>query len=170
MDYLEGDLVLMNFRLPWQEVVVDLYDSVKAATAGFASFDYKVDEPREANIVRVDILVNGKAQDALAFVCHSDSAVDSGRRVCDKLKDVVKRQLFEVTFQAAINNKVCAKTRIAPYRKDVLIKSGKVVGGGDPSRKLKLLEAQKEGKKAMKTIGNVPMPQEAFQAVLSRGH
>jgi elongation factor 4 len=168
--YMNDDLVLMNFRLPWQEVVVDLYDTIKSTTAGFASFDYTVDEPREADIVRVDILVNSKPQDALAYVCHRDAAEESGRRVCEKLKEVVKRQLFEVTFQAAMNNKIFAKTRIAPYRKDVLTKSGKTVGGGDVTRKMKLLEQQKEGKKAMKTLGNVPMPQEAFQAVLSRGN
>lgn len=122
---------------------------------------------QRAEIVRVDVLLNAKPVDALCFVAHRDAAVSAGRRVCAKLRRVIDRQQFEVNIQAAMGGKVFAKERIPPFRKNVLEKNGKMMGGGDVTRKQKLLAAQKEGKKRMKTIGSVELSQEAFHALLS---
>jgi GTP-binding protein LepA len=122
-----------------------------------------------ADIVRVDVLLNGKPVDALCFVAHKDKALADGRRVCGKLKKAIDRQQFEISVQAAVGGKVFAKERIPPFRKNVLERNGKTMGGGDVTRKQKLLEAQREGKKRMKTVGNVELSQEAFHALLSSG-
>lgn len=136
-------------------------------TAGYASLDWSPAAYEIADIVRVDILLNSKPVDALSFVAHREKATSEGRRVASKLKSVISRQQFEVIVQAAIGAKVVAKERIPPFRKDVLIKSGKTVGGGDKSRKQKLLSKQKEGKKRMKTVGNVELSQEAFHSIMT---
>jgi elongation factor 4 len=162
-----ADRVVLKFRVPWAEVVSNMYDAVKSMTAGYASLDWLPGEYQEADIVKVDLLVNSKPVDALSFVAHSDKAVAEGRRVAQRLKGVITRQQFEIVIQAAIGTKIVAKERIPPFRKDVLIKSGKTVGGGDKTRKEKLLAKQREGKKRMKTVGNVQLTQEAFHSILS---
>jgi translation elongation factor EF-4 len=163
------DRVVLKYTLPWAEVVTDLHDAIKSLTQGYASLDWLPGEYAAAPIVKVDMLVNGKAVDALSFVAHRDKAAAQGRRVAQRLKSVIARHQFEVVVQAAIGAKVFARERIAPYRKDVLTKSGKTVGGGDITRKRKLLEKQKEGKKRMKTLGSVALSQEAFHSVMARG-
>lgn len=163
-----GDRVVLKYRLPWAEVVGNLYDAVKSISAGYASLDWTPGDYQKADIVKVDVLVNSKPVDALSFVAHKSKAVSEGRKVCQKLKGVISRQQFEIVIQAAIGNKIFAKERIAPFRKDVLIKSGKTVGGGDKTRKQKLLAKQKEGKKRMKTVGNVQLSQEAFHSIMSK--
>lgn len=130
--------------------------------------DFHPIENELADIVKVNILVNGDVIDALSFITHRDKAYAQGRKICQKLKSTIDRQQFEIIVQASLGTKVFAKERLAPYRKDVLIKSGKTVGGGDHSRKQKLLSKQKEGKKRMKTVGNLQLSQEAFSSVLSR--
>ena len=164
---LTTDRVVLKFRLPWAEVVSQLADTVKSMTAGYASLDWAPGEYVRADIVKIDMLMNSKPVDALSFVCHADKALSEARRVALKLKGAIARQQFEISIQAAIGSKIVAKERIAPYRKDVLIKSGKLVGGGDITRKQKLLSKQKEGKKRMKTIGNVELPQSAFLSIMS---
>ena len=144
--------VVLKYRLPWAEVVTDLNDTVKSLTAGYASVDWLPGDYQRADVVKVDILVNAKPVDALCFVAHKDRAVSEGRRVAAKLKSVISRQQFEIVIQAAVGSKVFAKERLAPFRKDVLTKGGKTVGGGDRSRKEKLLQKQREGKKRMKTV------------------
>jgi len=152
---LHSPRVVLKYDVPWAEVVTSLYDQVKSLTAGYATLDWTMAGEAVADIVKVDILVNGKPVDALSFVAHRDKAAGEGRRVAAKLKTTISRAQFEIVIQAAVGAKVLAKERIAPYRKDVLIKSGKMVGGGDKSRKEKLLSKQREGKKRMKTVGNV---------------
>jgi elongation factor 4 len=164
----EADLVRINALVPWQEVVCDMSDAVKGRSAGYATFNYTDAGYVKGNLQKVDLLVNGKLCDPLSFVHHVDSAAFQGRELCKRLKGVLKRQQFEVVIQAFIGGKSVARERIAPYRKDVLIKSGKLVGGGDESRKKKLLEKQKEGKKKAKMVGNVEIDQKAFWAVLQR--
>lgn len=164
---LSTDRVVLKYRMPWAEVVSNLYDQVKSLTAGYASLDWLPGEYVESKIVKVDMLVNAKPVDALSFVTHKDKAVAEGRKVCAKLRSVIARQQFEIVIQAAIGSKVFAKERIAPFRKDVLTKSGKTVGGGDKSRKQKLLSKQKEGKKRMKTVGSVELSQEAFHSIMT---
>ena len=144
--------VLLRYRVPWAEVVTNFYDAVKSLTAGYASVDWLPASYVRADVVKVDVLVNTKAVDALCFVAHKDKAATEGRRVVTRLRSVIARQQFEIIIQAAIAGKVFARERIAPYRKDVLIKSGKLVGGGDRTRKEKLLAKQREGKKRMKTV------------------
>jgi small GTP-binding protein len=165
---LSSDRVVLKYRLPWSEVVAGLHDEVKSLTAGYASLDWLPGQYQEAPIVRVDILINGKPVDALSYVSHKEKAVSQGRKVAQKLKTVISRQQFEIVIQAAIGGKVFAKERIAPFRKDVLTKSGKTVGGGDKSRKQKLLQKQKEGKKRMKTVGSVQLSQEAFHSIMTK--
>ncbi|CAK4121559.1 unnamed protein product [Aphanomyces euteiches] len=168
MVYLDDNRVALTFRLPWQEVVTDFYNELKTITSGYASLNYREIEPQQADIVKVDILINGKVLDALSFVCHRSKATAAGRALCLKLKSVIDRQQYEISIQATLGAKVFAKERIAPFRKDVLIKSGKAVGGGDITRKQKLLKKQKEGKKRMKTVGNVQLSQSAFWSVMSK--
>jgi translation elongation factor EF-4 len=167
MWYLDDGRVVLRYRLPWSEVVVDFHDRVKTLTSGYASFNYTEDAPRAANLAKVDVSVNGENVDALSFVAFHDQAQSRGRRVCQRLQKVVKRQNFEVVLQAKVGAKVLARERIAPYRKDVLVKSGKNVGGGDVTRKRKLLEKQKKGKARAKSVGRVELSQEAFWSVIA---
>ena len=149
-------------------MVIDFYDDLKSMTSGFASLDYEPAEDLEADVVKVDLLLNGDPLDALSFVCHRTKAETMGRDIVRRLKKVIERQQFEVTIQASLGLKVFAKERIAPYRKNVLIKGGKTVGGGDVTRKKKLLEKQKKGKAKAKLVGKVPLSQKAFWTVMQK--
>uniref|UniRef100_K3WIL9 Translation factor GUF1 homolog, mitochondrial n=1 Tax=Globisporangium ultimum (strain ATCC 200006 / CBS 805.95 / DAOM BR144) TaxID=431595 RepID=K3WIL9_GLOUD len=166
--YLEDGRVILTINVPWQEVVTNFYNELKTISSGYATLNYRETEPQKSDIVKVDILINGKVLDALSFVCHRSKATVDGRALCQKLKKVIDRQQYEISIQACLGGKIFAKERIAPFRKDVLIKSGKTVGGGDQTRKKKLLAKQKEGKKRMKTISNVQLSQDAFWSVLSK--
>jgi len=166
--YLDDGQIVLTCLVPWQEVVCDMNDLVKNGSSGYASFDYEEAGYRKADLVKVEIAVNGEPCDPLSFVCHSSKATASGRKMAEKLKGVLARQQFEIVLQAKVGNKILARERIAPYRKDVLARSGKTVGGGDVSRKKKLLEKQKEGKKRAKMVGKVEIGQEAFWSVLQR--
>jgi GTP-binding protein LepA len=168
LEYLDSERVLMDYLLPWGEVVTDLYDRVKSISAGYASMEYADAGFRAAALARVDIMINGDVVDPLSFVCHREAADRMGRDMCGRLKKAIDRQQFEIAIQAKIGSKIFAKERIAPYRKNVLVKSGKAVGGGDVTRKKKLLEKQKRGKARMKTLGNVQLSQEAFMSVIKR--
>jgi GTP-binding protein LepA len=169
VSYLDdGKTFSLHALVPWQEIVVDMHDVIKNSSSGYASFDYEEAGYAKASLVKVDIVVNGEVCDPLSFISHQDHAQDSGRKMSTKLKEVIERQQFEIVIQARVSNKVLARERIPPYRKDVLARSGKTVGGGDVTRKKKLLEKQKEGKKRAKMIGKVEIAQEAFWAVLQR--
>ena len=167
--YLDDGSVCITSLTPWQEVVYDMHDVVKKKSSGYANFDYSEADYKLSNLDKVSIVVNGEDCEALSFVAHASKAQSLGRQVSKKLKDVLSRQQFEIILQAKIGAKVVSRERLAPYRKDVLASGkGTVIGGGDVSRKKKLLEKQKEGKKRAKRIGKVEISQEAFWAVLNR--
>ena len=161
-EYISGNRVDLHFMLPLGEIVIDFYDKLKSISKGYASFDYHVDCYRLSKLAKLDILLNGEPVDALSTLTHQDNAVAFGRRICEKLKELIPRQQFDIAIQAAIGAKIVARETIKCVRKDVTAKCY----GGDVSRKRKLLEKQKKGKKRMKQIGNVEVPQKAFLAVL----
>ena len=162
MIHLTSKSVEMRFDMPLAELILDFFDQLKSRTKGYASLDYEFNEYRPSELVKLDILLSGDEVDALSFIVHKDKAYDRGRVLCDKLKEIIPRQMFEVPIQGAIGNKIIARSTVKARRKDVLAKCY----GGDISRKRKLLEKQKEGKKRMKAIGSVEVPQEAFMAIL----
>ena len=161
-EYVSGNRVELHFMLPLGEIVIDFYDKLKSISKGYALFDYHIDSFRPSRLVKLDILLNGEAVDALSTLTHHDNAATFGRRMCEKLKELIPRQQFDIAIQAAIGAKIVARETIKCVRKDVTAKCY----GGDVSRKRKLLEKQKKGKKRMKQIGNVEVPQKAFLAVL----
>ena len=162
MQYLDTNLVELHYQMPLNEIIYDFFDALKAATKGYASLDYEISDYRPSDLVKVDLRLNGDGVDALSFIAHRDKAYARARRLCEKLKDNIPRQLFEIPVQAAIGGRVIARETVKAMRKDVLAKCY----GGDITRKKKLLEKQKEGKKKMRSLGNVQIPTEAFLAVL----
>jgi GTP-binding protein LepA len=162
MSYIDTARVEFDWEFPLAEIILDFFDRLKTISRGYATLDYELLELRASDLVKLDMLINGDPVDAFSVIIHRDKAYEWGRKIADKLKELIPRQLFEVAIQAAIGTKVIARTTVKPLRKDVLAKCY----GGDITRKRKLLEKQKEGKKRMKQVGAVEIPQEAFLAVL----
>jgi len=161
-EYIEGGRALLKYDLPLNEIIYDFFDALKSRSRGYASFDYELKGYEQSELVKLDILINKEEVDALSFIVFSGSAYERGRKMCEKLKDEIPRHLFEIPIQAAVGGKIIARETVKAMRKDVLAKCY----GGDISRKKKLLEKQKEGKKRMRQVGNVEIPQKAFMSVL----
>ena len=162
MHYADANRAVLEYRMPLNEIIYDFFNTLKSRTRGYASFDYELAGYQPSELVKLDFLLNGDACDALSVIVHKDKAYAHGRMVAEKLRDVIPRQLFEIPIQAAIGGKVIARETVKAMRKDVLAKCY----GGDITRKKKLLEKQKEGKKRMRQVGSVEVPSEAFLAVL----
>ncbi len=162
MKYLDSSRVTLEYELPLNEIIYDFFDTLKSKTKGYASIDYELSEYRKSELVKLDIHINNEQVDALSFIVHKDTAYTRGRKMAEKLKTVIPRQLFEIPIQAIVGGKIIARETISALRKDVLAKCY----GGDITRKKKLLEKQKKGKKKMRQIGSVEVPQEAFLSVL----
>ena len=162
MEYIEEKRAVLNYHLTLNEIIYDFFDALKSRSRGYASFDYEMMGYQKSELVKLDILINKEEVDALSFIVFAGSAYDRGRKMCAKLKEEIPRQLFEIPIQAAVGSKIIARETVKAMRKDVLAKCY----GGDISRKRKLLEKQKEGKKRMRQVGSVEIPQKAFMSVL----